>query len=94
MTFFERVSSLDDRALSKTGVKLLEWIASRQRSCMTCNGRDMRKVAQINRHDALHALINAGFVKTTPTALASYGEHDLKLTNKGWDFVGNKPIWL
>lgn len=97
MTFFEEVRSLEDRALSEIGVKILEIVADRKRKHLDTRLRDIERIlnrSADHRRTPAFALMNAGFLEPFGWDTCSGMDYNLKLTQKGWDFVGNKPIWL
>lgn len=97
MTFFEEVKSLEERALSEIGVKILELIADRKHKHLDTRLKDIERAldrsADYQRLPAF-ALMNAGFLEPFGWDTSTGMNYKLKLTDKGWDFVGNKPIWL
>lgn len=98
MTFFENVASMEERALSEIGVKILHIIADRKKKHLDTRLRDIDRVmgsrTASGRRPDIAALANAGFIEHYGWDVGSGMDYNLKLTKKGWDFVGNKPIWL
>jgi hypothetical protein len=106
MTFFQEssVGSIEQRALTPEGVDLLEYIATRQRRLQHTFLIDIMRKINYRKGQApaeLLALINAGFVETRkfdllgPSNNTRFGQKlAYRLTQDGWDIVGNKPIWL
>lgn len=98
MTFYENIASMEERALSEIGVKILHIIADRKRKHLDTRLRDIERAlgvrASNGRRPNTMALANAGFIEQFGWDIGSGMDHNLKLTQKGWDFVGNKPIWL
>ena len=105
-TFFqtESVGSLEKRALTPAGIDLLEYIADRERRLQHTFQIDTLRMLQKGKRqpaNELHALQNAGFVSahkfesSGPSNNVSFSQKRCyKLTDAGWDIVGNKPIWI
>ena len=105
-TFFQadNVGSIIERALTPEGIDLLEYIAARQRNLQhTFLGDVLRKIKNYKGQapTELLALQTAGFVAAHkfdlfgPSNNMRFGQKPYyRLTDAGWEIVGNKPIWL
>lgn len=106
MTFFqaENVGSLINRALTPDGNDLLEYIAARQRRLQHTFLVDVMRKINYRKGQApseLLALQNAGLINAHkfdlmgPSNNMRFGQKVCyRLTDAGWDIVGNKPIWF
>lgn len=97
MTFFEEVKSLDERALSATGIEIMELIANRKRKHLETRLKDIERALKRSadhRRLPAFALMNAGFLEPFGWDSGSGMDYNLRLTDKGWDFVGGKPLWM
>ena len=106
MTFFqtENVGSLKNRALTPVGIDLLEYIAARQRRLQHTFLVDVMRRVNYRKGQApveLLALETAGLIGTHkfdlmgPSNNMRFGQKVCyRLTEAGWDIVGNKPIWF
>lgn len=106
MTFFQQdtVGSLIERALTPDGNDLLEYIAARQRRLQHTFLVDVMRKINYRKGQApaeLLALQNAGLIDTHkfdlqgPSNNMRFGQKVCyRLTDAGWDIVGNKPIWF
>ena len=106
MTFFqtESVGRLIDRALTPDGNDLLEYIAARQRRLQHTFLVDVLRKVKYGKGQApaeLLALETAGLIGTHkfdlmgPSNNMRFGQKVCyRLTEAGWDIVGNRPIWF
>ena len=97
MTFYEGVESLESRALSGIGMQILEVIADRKRKFLDTRMKDLDRIVEgsaFSKHAPLYALMNAGYINRFGWNVCSDMSYYLKLTEKGWDVVGNKPLWM
>ena len=97
MTFYEEVESLESRALSGVGMQILEVIADRKRKFLDTRIKDLNRAIDESlpyRPTPLYALMHAGYIDRFGWNVCSDMSYFLKLTDKGWDVVGNKPLWM
>lgn len=95
----EEIPSLEQRALTEEGMKVLQYVADRQRKCMPAFIRHMARTTGRNRNNrssAMEALATANLIiEITKGELAGDGKRmGYALTERGWEVAGNKPIWL
>lgn len=93
------VPPLDERALSGDGVRVLQIVARRQKAHISTHIQDVNKGVGLfptRSNDTLTALEIAGFVEIARRCELSGGGSNMgyKITEKGWQALGEKPIWL
>lgn len=94
------VEPLEDRALTEEGMLVLQAIAKKQRSHLVAHlhhiNRSVGYFRDRQMHPATQILECCGYIELVRRAeVAGLGQNKgYRLTDKGWDAIGGKPIWM
>lgn len=94
------VPPLEERVLTAESLRVLEVIAQKQKSHLVAHlhhiNRKMKYFRDRQMHPATQMLECCGYIELVKRVeVAGLGQNKgYKLTDKGWEVIGGKPIWM
>lgn len=94
------VPTLEERVLTEDGMRVLEIVAEKQKSHLVAHlhhiNRKMGYFRGRDMHPATQKLECCGYIELVKRVeVAGLGQNKgYKLTEKGWQALGGKPIWM